>query len=181
MAEMKYNPRLRVAILAVLAVAVAVIAFLLLRGGDDDGDQGPEGPTIISVDELEEIAEDAGHPVYWAGERPGTRLEYERTQDGLIYVRYLTGEAEAGASSTPFLTIGTYRIGDAVQGLETVARRPNTVRHDLPGGGLVVINTQQPRSAYVAYPGAEEQVEVYDPDPRRAIRIATSGEVRPIG
>jgi hypothetical protein len=180
MGEIRPDQRTRAAILAVLAVAVAVIAFLLISGGDDNGGEGADAPTIVSADELKEIAEDAERPIYWAGERPGTRLEYERTEDGLIYIRYLTGEAEAGDPSTSFLTIGTYRVGDAAKGLEKVERRPNTVRHDLPSGGLVVVNTEQPTSAYVAYPDAEEQVEVYDPDPKQAIRVATSGEVVPI-
>jgi hypothetical protein len=178
--EMRLDQQTRVGLLAVLAVAVAVIAFLLISGGDDDEGEGAAAATIVSADELKEIAEDAERPIYWAGERPGTRLEYERTEDGLIYVRYLTDEAGVGDPSTSFLTIGTYRVGDAVEGLEKVERRPNTVRHDLPGGGLVVVNTEHPSSAYVAYPGAEEQVEVYDPDPKEAIRVATSGEVVPI-
>jgi hypothetical protein len=166
-----------VAILA--AVAVVVIAFLLISGGDDD--QGAEGPRLVSTDALEEIAEDAEGPIYWAGERPGTLLLYERTEDGLVYVRYLTSEAEAYDPSTSFLTVGTYRVDDAVKRLEEVAGGQNTVRNDLPGGGLVVINTEQPTSAYVAYPDTEEQVEVYAPDPGRAIRVATSGEIVPIG
>lgn len=174
--------RTRIVILAIVA-AVTVTSLLLISGcGDDDdgADQEADGPTIVSVEELKKIAEDAEHPVYWAGERPGTRLEYERTEDGQVYVRYLTGEAEAGDPSNSFLTVGTYGVGDAIERLDEVAGRPNNVRHDLPDGGLVVINTEQPNSAYVAYPEAEEQVEVYDPDPSIAIRVATSGEVVPI-
>ncbi len=177
MGELRNNRQVRVA--AVLAVAVAVIGFLLISGGDDD--QGAEGPTIVTTDELEEIAEDAERPIYWAGERPGTLLVYERTEDGLVYVRYVAADAEAYDPSKSFLTVGTYTVDDAVKDLEEVAEGENTIRNDLPDGGLVVINTERPSSAYVAYPGAEEQVEVYAPDPRRAFRIATSGEIVPIG
>jgi hypothetical protein len=178
MGEIRLDQRMRVAILAVLAVAVVVIAFLLISGDDD---QGAVGPTIVSTDAIEEIAEDAEGPVYWAGERPGTLLVYERTEDGLIYVRYLPGDPEADDPSTSFLTVGTYRVGDAVKVLEELARTQTTVRTNLPGGGLVVIDTEQPTSAYVAHPGEEQQVEVYAPDPRTTVRVATSGEIVPIG
>ncbi len=165
------------AILAVLAVAVAVIAFLLI-GGDDD--TGAVAPKIVSADELESIAEDAEHPIYWAGERPGTELEYERTADGLIYIRYLTDEAEAGDPSNSFLTIGTYKTDDPIAELEKNAKSPNAARHILPGGGLMVVDTEQPTSVYLAFRDGEVQVEVYDPDPAAAIRLANSGDVVPL-
>lgn len=177
MGDLKYTQRARVVAVAVLAVAVAVIGFLLI-GGDDD--MGTPAPVVVSADQLESIAEDAEHPIYWAGERPGTKLEYERTEDGLIYIRYLSDDAEAGDPSTSFLTIGTYRTDDAITQLEAIAEGPNTARHSLPGGGLVVVNTEQPTSAYIAFRDGQVQVEVYDPDPATAIRLATSGNIVPL-
>jgi hypothetical protein len=43
-----------------------------------------------------------------------------------------------------------------------------------------VVPSQNPRSAYIAFPRQDYQVEVYDPSPARALRLATSGRVAPV-
>jgi len=48
------------------------------------------------------------------------------------------------------------------------------------GGGIVVVSSQSPKSVYLGFPGQDYQVEVYDPSARRALRLATSGRVRPV-
>lgn len=119
-------------------------------------------------------------PVYWAGARSGSRLELTRTKDGEIYVRYLTGTAKLGDSRAAFLTVGTYPFADAYQAVKKISKKPGaTVEHN-PDGGLVVTNPDSPTSVYLAYPDQDFQVEVYDPDPKRALGLATSGAVRPI-
>ena len=145
MGELRSDRQVRVA--AVLAVAVAVIGFLLISGGDDD--QGAEGPTIVTTDELEEIAEDAERPIY-SGRRAARHPARctSGTEDGLVYVRYVAADAEAYDPSKSFLTVGTYTVDDAVKDLEEVAEEEDTIRNDLPDGGLVVINTERPSSAY---------------------------------
>lgn len=173
-----YEGRQRAVILAVLAVAVAVIAFLLLRGDDNGG--GPVEPTVASGEDLRELAEDAGHEVYWAGERPNTRIEFEEADDGLVYVRYLPETGDPAADRDRSLTIGSYPVGDAIAGLEVVAGRKGTTRQELPGGALVVTNENRPTSVYLAYPGSPIQIEVYDPDSAKAMQVAVSGDVIPL-
>jgi hypothetical protein len=178
--EIKDNPRARVAILVLLAVAVAAIAFLLLNDGDN-GDDSSDGPRLVSADELRGIAADLGHPIYWVGERPGTRLEYERTDDGQIRLRYLSGDTEPGDTSQQFLAVGTYAVPDALGVLQRQAQESGVVRGNLAGGGIAIVTPRTATSAYVAYPGTDRQAEVYHPDPKVAIGLATSGRVVPVG
>jgi hypothetical protein len=44
-------------------------------------------------------------------------------------------------------------------------------RASAPGGGLAVYNIDAPNSVYVAYPGSDVQIEVFDP--RANVRFAS--------
>jgi len=178
------HQRRRFAILAVVAVAVLVVAYLLLSGGDDDDDDGsgPVAAGVLSADELRERAGDVNFTVYWAGPRDDTRLEFERTDEGNVFVRYLPEEGDPADERSDSLTIGSYPVGDAVAGLKVVAKRPGAETYDLPGEpkAIVVSNENAPNSVYVALPDSAVQVEVYHPDPKRALETVLSGEVVPL-
>ena len=49
------------------------------------------------------------------------------------------------------------------------------------GGHRGLYGRDRPSSVYLAFPGGDVQVEVYDPSPRKARRLARSGRVRPTG
>jgi hypothetical protein len=49
----------------------------------------------------------------------------------------------------------------------------------LEGGGLALVAAGHPTSVHLTYPGIDYQVEVYDPSPAKALRVARSGHVRP--
>jgi hypothetical protein len=174
--------RLRVAIAVLALLAVGLVLWAALGGGEDDGSgENSSGQArVVSAAELDALAEEAQGPLYWAGERPGTELEYDEADGGRLYVRYLTGGAEAGDPRPVFLTLGTYPLPDAVAALRANARRTNTRLQRAPGGALVWVNPDRPTSAYLAEPGSGYQVEVYDPDPARALDIALSGDVVPV-
>ena len=103
---------------------------------------------------------------------------YELTQkaDGTTYVRYLPPGVGVGDPGD-FLIIATYPFANALLGLERVA---NGKGFAIPGGGLALVHVGYERSVHVAYPGVDYQIEVYDPSPRVARRIAFSGRLRPV-
>ncbi len=171
-------------LLIVLVVLLAVaVAWALIGGGSDDG--GAEGEAgearIVSAAELSDIASSSDAPIYWAGERPGAELEYDEGAGARVYVRYLTGDAEAGDPAPAYLTIATYPLADPVEALRANAKRTNTRVQTAKGGAVVWVNPDRPQSVYLAESGAEYQVEVYDPLPRRALQVALSGDVVPVG
>jgi hypothetical protein len=167
-------------VLVVLIAAVAVVAFLVLNGDDDGGSEpaatgGPEG---ITQQGLTDLAESVDHPVYWAGPRPGTRYELTITDTGNIFIRYLASDTPIGSEEVASLTVGTYPAAGA--NLQTAAERPGARTGETPDGALVVTNSESPTSVYVGYPDTDHQVEVYDPDPKTAFSLATSGAIVPI-
>jgi hypothetical protein len=178
--ELRYRLRnLRVAAVIVLAIAAGVVAWLLLR--DEGGSDIPVGkPRIVSAQQLSDLASSEGHPVYWAGALPKTRLELTKTKNGNVYVRYLGPKDQTGDPHPNFLTVGTYPLENAFGALTRASKRPGAVVAHTPDGALVVTAKALPTSVYIAYPQSGLQTEVFDPSPKRARDLAVSGKIQPI-
>jgi hypothetical protein len=165
-----------------LLLAAAIVAIFLLTKGDDDSNN-PEstgGAEQTNVDNLRQLASSVDHPVYWVGERPGQKYELTITDNGNIFVRYLDENTPVGSRNVASLTIGTYPVPDAYAALQDVASKPGAKTGKTPDGGFVVTNDSNRSSVYIAYPGADSQIEVFDPNPKTAFSLATSGAVIPI-
>jgi hypothetical protein len=180
---------------AILAVAVAVgfVVWLVVRERDDGSAStsgtttqtttggSAVGPVAASVARLRALASTAGHPVYWAGPKEGTTYELTRTSGGRIYVRYLPRGVPVGIRSATFTIVGTYPVANALKVLKDLAKKPGERQLSAPADGFAVYEQSHPTNVYVAYPDSNLQVEVFDPSPRRARRLVTSGAVAPVG
>jgi hypothetical protein len=181
--------RPRIGAVIAVAVAVAFLVWLLFIRGDDGEEtvtgQAEQarvseiGPIEATRSDLLELQEEAGHPVYWLGEMEGKEIEVTRTTDANIYVRYLDTGASVGEKA-PFLTVSTYPFADAFRALEVVAERPGSVSERLDDGALVVRADEAATSVYIAWPGQDVQVEIFDADPDEASSAATSGDLTPV-
>ena len=165
------------AVIAIALLAAFLVWVLLIRDGGGTAPAAGAGPVAVSEDDLAALADEVGHPVYWAGPQEGAELEATRTENGQVYVRYLTDGAEVGDEGGDFLTVGTYPFPDVQATLEGQADKAGALVNETPDGNLVVTNRKQASSVYVADPEDELQVEVYDPDPARAFTLATSGDI----
>jgi hypothetical protein len=166
--------------LVVLALALALLAWLLLS--DDGESPDPGAPRSADPAQLRELSAFVGHPVYWAGApEKGVELELTHQADGRIYVRYLAGDGEVGDDRAAFTTVGTYPVPGAFAALSREAKRPAAIVRDLPGGGLAYLSSRQPTSVYLAWPGSDYEVEVFDPSPKHALDLVLAGTVVPVG
>ncbi len=162
--------------LVVLAV-VAVLLAVLSSSGDEGAVVKPgDPPTVVSATQLRRFAADSGQPVYWSGERAGTRLELTDTARRDVYVRYLTGGAAAGTPSPAYVTIGTYPKADAYVTVRRQSVKAKARRATVPGGGLAVWNPAS-RSVYVGYPNVASLIEVYAPASGQAVRLVRDGAI----
>ena len=96
-----------------------------------------------------------------------------------MLVRYLPAGEKVG-TKTPYLTIGTYPMKKAFAVTSRVARSSSSVRLPIGHGGVAFYSRSAPTSVYVAYPGYDYQVEVFDPSPAQARSIA-AGRLVPVG
>jgi hypothetical protein len=174
-------------LLVVIAVLIGAIALLSddSGGGSSESSEtaGESKGVALSASELVAKAGSLGGPAYWIGPRAGTTsYELSVTPDGRIYVRYLTGGAEAGDPKPDFLTIGTYPVPEAAQALQDAttgaAGSQTLTQHE----GFEVLSSPEATNAYVVFDDQPEiQVEVFSPQRGEASQLAGSGALKPLG
>jgi hypothetical protein len=166
------------------AIVVAVLVWLLFIKGDDDNSDNASNVSksvkLYSASELPGAVAGVGYPVYWLGPEPNTSYELTLISDGRTYVRYLP-PGEPAQSGNQYTTVGSYQRTDSVGVLKDLAKNPGAKTFSVPGGGLALKQQDLPTSVYVAYPGANTQIEVYDPKPGRAERLVKQSELLPLG
>jgi hypothetical protein len=174
------SPRLRLGAIVAVALAAGFVVWLLVRE-DDPASTATQAPAAaVSPDELERLAASVGHPVFWLGPKSGSTYELTRTSNGGIYIRYLPGGEQLGATE-PYLTVATYPFPGAFPAVQLEAAREGAETAQLENGGLAVLDQGYPQSVHVAYPGVNHQVEVYDPTPARAMRLVSAGQLAHFG
>lgn len=175
------------AVIAVVAVAGFLVWFFAIRDtGSSTSDQATAGnersigPVEQSPNDLERVSRNLHQPIYWAGPQPNTNFEFTRNTLGQAYVRYLPPNIPIGDRDKGYLTIATFPFNGAYDALKVVSKKPGAIVRDAPDNGLVVTNESSPIHVYLAYPNKDYQIEVYDPNPDRALATAVSGDVQPV-
>lgn len=167
-----------VAGVAVVAVIVAALLLFTSLGGAPSPEPGE--PQEVSVQDLRAFASSSDGPVYWAGAVPGRTLELTKTNRNHTYVRYLGAGAQPGDRRAIFTTVATYPRQRSYQEATRAAKLKGAKSRPAPGGGLAVWRDSRPTSVYLAYPGQDALVEVFDPSPQRASKLALSGDIGPV-
>jgi hypothetical protein len=182
----KEEKRLRPSAVIAIALAAGLLVWLLFIKGDDDSTTTSD-QTTPAAQEIKVVPESGllaamkgvGYPVYWAGPRVGVEYEVSRPEVGRTYVRYLPKGEEAG-SEQQFLTVGSYEQADAVAAIRKLGQKSGTILIEVAGGGAAYAEGPQATSAYLAFPGVDTQVEVFDPQGGEALRLIRSGAIVPV-
>jgi hypothetical protein len=184
-------PAVRIGAVVAIALAAAFAVWLLVRDNDDSAGSTTAqtttaasapvvGPMAASPAAIRALADEAGHPVYWIGPRPNRTYELTRTSSARIFIRYLPPGVRVGNRSAAFTIVGSYPVENAIDVLRDLSQQPGERSASVPGGGLAVYSTSSPNNVYLAYPGSDVQIEVFDPSAARALRLATTGRVVPV-
>ncbi len=175
--------RSRAFLFVVALTGVTLVALIALIASGSSGSNGGGGgeAEVLSADSLRDAVAAGPTPVYWAGERPDVEFELSRPDADRTYVRYLTGGAEAGDPRADFLTVGTYAQANPIAALRARGRQPGAVLDTAPGHATVYYDRTRPHSVYLAYPGVEVEIEVYDPNFTRALELVDSGQIVTLG
>jgi len=187
----------RIGAVVAIAIAAAFVIWLVVRGNGDgssstnttttetttttSGGAKPVGPIAATPAALRSLSASSGKPIYWAGPRPNTTYEFTRTAGGRAYVRYLPPGAKIGNRSASYTIVGTYPTQDAHNVLKQLSKHPNEKTIPAPNGAIAVYSTAAPTNIYVAFPGEDVQIEVFDPSVAKARRLVTTGRVVPVG
>ena len=115
------------------------------------------------------------------GRGPRTGVDYELTQtpSNHVFVRYLPIGAELGTTD-PYLFVATFPVDDAFPVTQAEARKPGTVTIPIANGGVAFYTRAAPTNVYIAFPGDDHQIQVYDPDPAKAHQVVADGAIGPV-
>ena len=183
----------RVGAVVALAAAVALVAWLVVRHNDSNTPSAAstststqsstlKRPVVIgaTAQSLRTLAAVVDHPIYWLGSRAHTTYDLTQMPDGKVNIRYLPPGVKIGDRAGEYPLVGTYPVQNGYQRVQAAGREPGAHMFAVRGGGLAVVNDAAPTNVYVAYPGQDQQIEVFDPNPTRARRLVATGAVRPI-
>ena len=174
--------------LMVLAVIGGVVAWVLVDRSGNGSATAPTpttttsltskiGPLVAKADVLSALAANVDHTVYWAGPIAGQRYEFLEAADGSVYIRYLPKGVAVGDKRANWLVVATYPFAKAHEALQNVAKGKGIT---IPGGGIAVVTEGRPQSIHFAFPGVAYQGEIYDPSAKKALAVATSGDIKPV-
>ena len=178
---------MRIGAVVAIAALAALVIWLLVRGGGGDSNTTsspsatPIAPKAATPNEIRELSVEVGRPIYWLGPRDNTVYELQRTSQDRIYVRYLPPTADVGTKQATYALVGTYPVPKAYDVLKGLAKNGGETSFTAPKGGIAVYSNSRPTNVYLAYPGSDVQIEVYDPTPGNARTLVSSGRVVPVG
>jgi hypothetical protein len=178
------RPDVRIGAVVAVAIAVALTVWLIVRSGDSNGSAETPHVAIPAVaatpERLRELSVQAGRPIYWLGPAEDRTYELTRTANDRIYVRYLPTGTAIGTAEAKYSLVGTYPVDNAYDVLKELATTEGETSFTAPKGGFAVYSTARPTNMYLAYPGSDVQIEVYDPSAAHARELIASGQVVPV-
>jgi hypothetical protein len=160
----------------VIALVAGVVVWLVVGKSDNSSKSRNAGKGVVSEQDLQKMITAIGEPIFWAGPEQGVHYGVERRSNGQVYVRYLTAQMKADTTAT--LTVGTYPKKNAYSGTVALGKKSGWEQLATGTGGVAAFTSSaHPKSVYLAQPGLDYQIEVFDPTPGRAAALVKAGRI----
>ncbi len=176
----RLNRRSLLRLVAVLVIAlIAGLVVWLVVGKSNNSSKSRNTTTVVSEQGLQKLVSATGEPVFWVGPEGATRYGVEQRANGQVYVRYLTDKMKPDTVAT--LTVGTYPMDNAYAKTLALGKKSGWTRLATGAGGVAAFTSSSlPRNVYLAQPGLDYQIEIYDPTPGRAAALVQAGRALPV-
>ena len=168
----------------ILIIATAVISSLVTFGITNQLAPGladrttlaaqTSGGVCLSEKELRALVSANKIAAYWTGPVKDATYSINTTTPGQVFVRYILKGMDCGSTESNFRVIATYAEADAFNSTQQAGNQAEGVSLANPDGSVVYFNKNAPKNVYIAYPGIDYQIEIYDPDPKTAVTLATT-------
>ena len=140
------------------------------------------GKVALSEYELISAVKKLGVTVYWAGPVKGAKYTLSVPSEGQAYVRYLPNGQGLADTNPNYVVIATYATTNAFDATQSAGNTTNGITFINTDGAAVYYNKETATNVYVAYPGKDFQIEVFDPIAKTALEIASrSGALKLVG
>lgn len=132
------------------------------------------GGVCLTESELKSIIRENNIQAYWTGPIKDATYSLNSSTAGQVFIRYVPKGEECDDVRPNFRVIATYEEVDAFATTESAGTTADGVSLLNTDGSIVYFNKNVPTNIYVAYPGINYQIEIYDPDPKEAVSLATT-------
>jgi len=139
------------------------------------------GGVVLTESELISTVKELNQVIYWAGPMPAAKYTLNLSSPGIAYVRYLPKGQGLTDTKPLYRVIGTYQQTNAYEATTAAGNQTNGVALLKSNGSVIYYNKTTPTNIYLATKGADQQIEVFDPNPTTALELANAaGLVAPI-
>ena len=132
------------------------------------------GGVCLTEKELRTLVSENRIVAYWTGPIKDATYSINATTPGQVFVRYILKGMDCGSTEAKFRVIATYAEADAFKTTQEAGNQAEGVSLANPDGSVVYFNKNAPNNVYVAYPRVDYQIEIYDPDAKTAVTLATT-------
>lgn len=164
----------------VIALISGVIAFGIARQFNPNLSEQTtlaakiSGGVCLTEDELKSLVAEQKLSVYWTGPISDATYTLNASQTGQVFVRYVEKGQQCDGQTQEFRVIATYSLAGAFESTRAAGNQANGVSLENNDGSIVYFNRESPTNVYVAYPNIDYQIEIYDPNPKKAVLLATT-------
>lgn len=178
------DPKIWVAVLiTAIVTSLLVLGFtsIFTNKSATTATQTTTGQLALSEAELKSVVANLNSVVYWVGPLENAKYTLDVTDAGAAFVRYLPNGEGANDTAKNYLIVATYRVNAAYDAIKTAGNEQDGIGLMTSDGASVYYNKNASTNVYMAYPGQDLQIEVFDPTPGKALQLVnTTGLVKPI-
>ena len=139
------------------------------------------GQVALTESQLITAVRDAKVTIYWVGPQGDTRylLTIDKTGSGII--RYIPISGAVSSTTTATRTVATYNANGAYAKSVSVSTKVGNSTFQNADKSLVFYKNSDTNDIFMAFPGKNFQVEIFDPVAGQALSLAVlAGQVRPV-
>lgn len=132
------------------------------------------GQVALTQSELISAVKAVGGSIYWLGSAAGAKYTFNNVADDQNFIRYLPGGNGLTDTEQKYRIIATYKDPTAYQTMQTAAKSTSGVSTTNPDGSIVYYLKATPLHVYLAFKNLAYQIEIFDPTPGAALKLATT-------
>ena len=132
------------------------------------------GKVALTEAELISAVKAVGGSIYWLGSAAGAKYTFNNVADDQNFIRYLPGGNGLTDTEQKYRIIATYKDATAYQTMKTAAKSDSGVSFTNPDGSIVYYLKASPLHVYLAFKDLAFQIEIFDPTPGAALKLATT-------
>ena len=176
----KHTPAFFIGLVAAVALLSAFITFGIAQQIKPTVDSRTtlaaktSGGVCLSEKELRKLVSEQKITAYWAGPISNATYSINTSNAGQVFVRYVLKGQNCDSETKEFRVIATYAVVGAYDTTRVAGGQSNGVSLANADGSVVYFNKDVPTNVYLAYPGIDYQIEIYDPNPKDAVTLATA-------